>query len=97
MSLTALGRFGHLLKHVHLYIEDINGPRGGIDKQCRCLLHLRRMPPIVIQDQDENVGALVHRVADRAAYALSQKADRQKKRPKGAIAIRQAMVSPADD
>jgi putative sigma-54 modulation protein len=80
--LNALDRFRHRLKQVYLYLEDVNGPRGGIDKQCRCVLHLRRIPPVVIQDQDECMSSLVHRVASRAVYALSQKADRQKKRIK---------------
>lgn len=87
--LGALERFKHLVRHVQVYIEDTNGPRGGVDKQCRCVLHLRQMPPIVIQDKHENVGALIHRLAERAAYSLSQKADRKKKKSsKGATSVR---------
>jgi len=74
---NSLERFARRLKQVFLYLEDINGPRGGVDKQCRCVLHLRRMPPVVIQDEDENTYALIHRVANRAAYALSQQAARK--------------------
>lgn len=85
----ALERFQHLLKQVQLYIEDTNGPRGGVDKQCRCVLHLRRMQPVVIQDQDESVGPLIHRVAERASYALSKKSDRKKRNAKGATKISQ--------
>lgn len=77
----SLERFSQRLKQVYVYIQDINGPRGGVDKQCRCVLHLRRMPPVVIQDQDEDTYALVHRVANRAAYALSQKTERRTRRP----------------
>ena len=77
---NSLQRFHHRLKKVHVYIEDINGPKGGIDKQCRCVLHVRRMPPIVIQDQDESMNALLYRVANRASYVLIQKVDRKKKR-----------------
>jgi len=77
--LGTLERFQHRLKQVYLYIEDLNGPRGGVDKQCRCVLHLRRMPPIVVQDRDESLTSLIHRVANRAAYALSQKTDRRNK------------------
>lgn len=74
---NSLERFARRLKQVYLYIQDINGPRGGVDKQCRCVLHLRRMPPVVIQDQDESMHALIHRVANRAAYTLSQQAGRK--------------------
>lgn len=78
---SSLRRFGHRLTHVNLYIEDINGPREGVDKQCRCVLHLRRLPPIVVQDHDESMFSLIHRVANRAAYALSQKTERSSRRP----------------
>lgn len=78
----ALARFRHRLKQACLYIEDVNGPRGGVDKQCRCVLHLRRMPPVVIQDQDENMNSLIYRVANRAAYALGQRTGRSKKQSK---------------
>lgn len=79
---SALKRFQHRLAHVLLHVEDVNGPRGGVDKQCRCVLHLRRMPPIVIQDRDESVGALLNRVVSRATYVLSQKLDRLSRRTK---------------
>jgi len=78
--LSSLERFEHRLRRVSLYLEDTNGPRGGVDKQCRCVLHLTRMPPIVIQDKDESLSSLIYRVANRASYVLSQKADRRKKR-----------------
>jgi len=76
----SLTRFQRRLKKVFLYFEDVNGPRGGIDKQCRCVLQLRNLPPVVIQDQDSSMSSLIFRVANRAAYVLSQKTDRQNKR-----------------
>ena len=94
---TSLERFQHRLKQVYLYIEDVNGPRGGIDKQCRCVLHLRRMPPVVIQDQDDDMNALIYRVANRAAYALSQKTDRQNKRVLRNRSLRQEVLMPVGD
>lgn len=66
------------VKQIGIYIEDINGPRGGVDKQCRCVLQLRGLPPVVIRDRDVNLHALVHRVAARAAEALRRKKDRIK-------------------
>lgn len=93
----ALDRFRHRLKQVYLYIEDVNGPRGGVDKQCRCVLHLRRMAPIVIQDQDENLTALINRVANRASYALSQKADRKTRQVKQNRSSQQASLDTASE
>ncbi len=72
---TAIERVTYRVKQICLYIEDVNGPRGGLDKQCRCVVHLRRLPPVVIRDRDDNLYALVHRVADRAAQTLRRKKD----------------------
>ncbi len=77
---SSLQRFRHRLKQIHFYLEDVNGPRGGVDKQCRCVLRLRRMAPIVIQDKDASTQSLLYRVANRAAHALSKQADRKVKR-----------------
>lgn len=72
---TAIERVTYRVKQICLYIEDVNGPRGGLDKQCRCVVHLRRLPPVVIRDRDVDLYALVHRVADRAAQTLRRKKD----------------------
>jgi hypothetical protein len=74
--LVAVERFGSQIRKVHVSVRDINGPRGGVDKQCRCVVHLKRMAPIVIEDADQSYLALCHRVAERVAYTLSQKIDR---------------------
>lgn len=76
----SLERFESRLKIANMYISDANGPKGGVDKYCRCVLHLRRMSPIVIQDQDASMSALLYRVANRASYALAQKVNRKNKR-----------------
>ncbi len=74
-----LARLRPHVTQVLLYLEDSNGPRGGVDKQCRCVLHLRRMPPVVVRDKDESWFNLINRVANRAAFALSNKLDRKSK------------------
>jgi len=79
---TALARFAHRLRRVSVYVEDVNGPRGGADKQCRCVLYLRRVPPLVIQDQGECVASLIYRVANRAAHTVSKEVERITQRKK---------------
>ena len=73
---TAVEPLTYRVRQICIYIQDINGPRGGIDKQCRCVLHLRRQPPVVIRDEGDNLYALIHRVADRVAEALRRRKDR---------------------
>lgn len=69
----ALGRFDEKIQRVQVVLVDVNGPRGGLDKECRLVIHPKRMAPIVIHDRDSNPGALIHRVAGRASYALGQR------------------------
>lgn len=70
-------RFQSYIRCVSMTFTDVNGPRGGIDKQCRCVLQLKRMAPIVIEDRDGSFVSLVNRVANRASLTLSQRVDRK--------------------
>lgn len=69
-------RFQSYIRCVSVTFTDVNGPRGGVDKQCRCVLQLKKMAPIVIEDRDGSFVSLVNRVANRASAALSQRVDR---------------------
>ena len=70
-------RFQSYIRCVSMTFTDVNGPRGGVDKQCRCVLQLKRMAPIVIEDRDGSFVSLVNRVASRASLTLSQRVDRK--------------------
>lgn len=74
---NSLFRFRDEIQSALLYVEDINGPRGGIDKACRCVLQLKSLPPVVIHDKDQSIPALVRRVADRATASLRKKLKRR--------------------
>jgi len=70
---SAFEHFQTHVRHVNITFSDVNGPKGGVDKQCRCVVHLKSMAPIVIQDRDDSFVNLLHRVARRAAHALSER------------------------
>jgi hypothetical protein len=41
-SLTStLGRFERRLRKIHVWLEDVNGPRGGVDIRCRIDIEFR--------------------------------------------------------
>lgn len=71
-----LDRFRGHIRLVNVYLEDVNGPKGGVDKLCRCVLHLKRMQPIVIEDRDQTLSVLLDRVASRVAFTLRKRIDR---------------------
>jgi ribosome-associated translation inhibitor RaiA len=73
-------QFGPRIRKMQMNICDLNGPRGGADKRCRCVVYLHRMAPIVIEETAENLRGLLYRVSDRVAYRLGQRIDRLTKR-----------------
>lgn len=71
----ALGRFDGRVRSVTVRLTDVNGPRGGVDKQCRVTAHLRGgARAIVLEDIDADAAVAVDRVADRTARAVARAA-----------------------
>jgi len=77
---TAFWRFRARVLRINFTVRDVNGPRGGVDKQACCVLYVKGMSPIVINDRDQSVVNLVNRVTDRAVFTLSEKVSRVKRR-----------------
>lgn len=74
----ALGRFRPRLREVSARVNDVNGPRGGIDKSCVITMHLDRTArSIVIEDVDADPMVVVDRAADRAGRTLARALARQ--------------------
>ncbi len=76
----ALGRYGTRIVRAVVFLTDLNGPRGGIDKQCRILLRLRPGREVTVEASDADLLAAVDRAADRARHALSRDIQRRQHR-----------------
>jgi putative sigma-54 modulation protein len=68
-----LSRMDRSINRVNIYFQDSNGPKGGCDKTCRLVIHLRRRPPVVIQEQDAELTPLIHRLLERAGQTLQRR------------------------
>ncbi|MFK7770444.1 MAG: hypothetical protein AB8B55_24755 [Mariniblastus sp.] len=42
-AITSFARFDDIVKAVDISVQDVNGPRGGIDKECRVLVKLKKV------------------------------------------------------
>ncbi|MBN2292768.1 MAG: HPF/RaiA family ribosome-associated protein [Pirellulales bacterium] len=75
----SLGRFAPAIDRVDVRLEDTNGPRGGIDKRCRIVVKLRTAgsSSIVINDDDENLHAVISRTIARAGRTVARTLDRK--------------------
>lgn len=77
---AALGNFGRSIHRVNVYFQDENGDKGGIDKSCRLVVHVRRQPSVVIEDRDAALHPLIARVIERAERLLQRKLARRRSR-----------------
>ncbi len=54
-----LGKFANSIERVSVRVEDVNGPRGGVDQVCRIKATLSGLPSVVFEAQDESLRAAV--------------------------------------
>lgn len=72
----ALGRFRTRVSRVTVYLADLNGPKGGVDKSCRMVAHLGRSGPVTVEDRDAELSPLIDRAADRLARTVQRVLER---------------------
>lgn len=73
----ALGRFSNRIRKLSVSLMDLNGPRGGIDKDCTLRIMLKPMGEIVLDDVDETVEGAVAMLAERASRAVTRRLEKR--------------------
>jgi hypothetical protein len=76
----ALGRFARHVDLVRVYLRDVNGPRGGVDKECRVVVHLPPRGRVVVAGADADIFAAVTGTAGRARVAVKRHVKRRRTR-----------------
>lgn len=76
----ALARFGASVSHVGVYLADLNGPKGGIDKSCRLVARLAGGELITVEDRDAHLAVLVGRTVERLDRQVRRTLDRKRPR-----------------
>ena len=78
-ALFHLSRFGHDLSSVDIRIRDVNGPRGGVDKQCQVFATGPRLGYATLRELSEDayraVDAALSRLARTVARGLERTRD----------------------
>jgi putative sigma-54 modulation protein len=77
-----LGRHALDIERTSVRIEDVNGPRGGVDKRCRIKVVLSGLPSIVVEEQHEALTAAVDGALDRVQLAVRQALKRRRVEPR---------------
>jgi putative sigma-54 modulation protein len=71
-----LSRFGHDLHAVVVRISDINGPKGGVDKQCRITVRGPIWDTLTLDELSRDVYAAVDLAIERTAHTVAREIER---------------------
>jgi ribosome-associated translation inhibitor RaiA len=75
-SRFALDRFAGAVTRVVVRLQDVNGPKGGEDKQCGLLVVLRGAPPVWAEAAGADLFGAVDQAADRVGHAVGRELGR---------------------
>jgi len=73
----ALGRFGNRIDRVNVWLADVNGPRGGVDKRCRIGGRLRPTGIAFVVKTASDPYVAIGRAAGRAGSAVARRLARE--------------------
>lgn len=79
----ALGRFGAEVGEIRARLADLNGPRGGMDKQVKLLVRGRRLATRLVIAVDTSMVTAIDRATDRLQLAVARAIDRRHQRHRG--------------
>ena len=74
----ALNRNDNYIMRARIWLADINGPRGGVDKRCQIELKLAGQNNIVIEDIEADLYFAIDRACDRCMRTLNRRLARTK-------------------
>jgi putative sigma-54 modulation protein len=77
--LSMFSKFCERVQVIKVTIDDVNGPKGGKDKQCRVVIYSKGIPDIVITDNQTSVMSAVNIALSRARLSFLKKVKRKQK------------------
>jgi len=69
---AALGQHEHHIGRVMVRLEDLNGPKGGIDQRCHITIAIPKHTDVIIDERGEDAYATISHAADRAKNAVGR-------------------------
>lgn len=87
---TRLGKFQDDIVRISVRTDDLNGPRGGVDRLCRIRVTLRAMPTVVYECRDASLDAAVDGALAGTERAVRRAIERHRRRPRRVSAAARA-------
>lgn len=76
-----LGKYASSIERISVRIEDVNGPRGGVDQSCRIKSVLRGLSSVVFESRNESLNAAVDAALSGAERAVRRTLERRRMKP----------------
>lgn len=76
----SLSRFAPRIDRVSVTLRDVNGPRGGLDKACRVVVHLPGLEPVIIEAAGTDFLQAAAEAAERAGRSVARSLERHRER-----------------
>lgn len=76
-----LGKFAAAIERVSVRVLDVNGPRGGVDKQCRVKVVLDGLESVVVEATDPTKRTAIDGALDRTDTAVERRLGRRRTLP----------------
>lgn len=77
----AVDRHTKRIRRVSVYLTDLNGPRGGVDKLCQITADLRGSRSVLILEIGDDLLGVVTRAARRLGYRVGRSIQRLRTPP----------------
>ena len=74
----AVDRHRNRIDRISVYVSDLNGPRGGIDKLCQMTAYVRGTRPVLVLERGADLLTLMNRAARRLGYRLERRIHRRR-------------------
>jgi hypothetical protein len=84
---SALGRFDHRLRTVRVWLEDVNGPRGGVDIRCRIDIEVRPRDTISVSASASDELVAAAKAANRARELVDRRVKKLRSRSRQPVRI----------
>ena len=79
-----VGKLESSVERVSVRLEDVNGPRGGVDKVCRAKVTVKGLPVVVVERRHQSARAAVDGTMDATERAVRKILGRRRNAPRRA-------------